>query len=315
VTIPDRSSTLVAIVNKRVTGQEVVLFRPELTRGVAQTHPYRAVMFKNETGFTLEKGPVTIYSSGTFVGEGFVERMEPQTTTFLTYSIDGNVTSASESGTQEKGLRLLKIVDGMIVSEVLRVERTEYTLTNSHDAPITAYVKTPRRQGWKLSEQPAQTVETPDALMVPQTVPAQGTAKLAVEWVKPVVRQVGIDTATSTTVLKLFLESGKAPPAVQKQIEEIVSIKGQLGAIDAEVQRLTKQHADLSADQDRVRKNIKLLSKTAGNQALRSELVRKLADVEKQLGVLSGRLVRLSEQRAELSSKMTVLIRGIALDV
>lgn len=315
VTIPDRSSTLVAIVNERVAGKEVVLFRPELTRSYVQSHPYRAVMFKNGTEFTLEKGPVTIYSRGTFVGEGFVERMERDTTSFLTYSIDGNVGMSSNRGTREEGLRLVKIVDGRVVSEVLRVERTTYQLTNSHAAPITAYVKTPKRSGWTLRNQPKDTVETAAAMFVPVALPATGEAELLIEWVKPVIKRMSIDTSLSTAVLKVYMDAGKAPPAVQKQLAEILEIKRKLGDIDSETARLDKQHRDLSADQDRVRRNIKLLVKTKGNQALRKELVGKLAKIEKTLGTLSGRLVRLSEQRAELYSKMTVLIRGISLTV
>ena len=315
VTIPDRSSTLVAIVNERVKGREVVLFRPELTRGAAKSHPYRAVMFANGTGFTLEKGPVTIYSRGTFVGEGFVERMERDMTSFLTYSIDGNVSSSNKMGTTEEGLRLLKIADGMVVTEVLRVEKTTYSLENNHDEPITAYIKTIKRQGWKLRTRPEDTVDGANALFVPATVPANGQAELTVEWVKPVVRRVNIDTSLSTTVLQMYLQAGKAPPAISKALDEILQIKRKRDEVVRETARLQKQHRAISKDQARVRKNLKLLTKTKGNQGLRNELVKKLAALEKDLGKLSGQLVRLSEQDAELYSRMTVLIRGISLDV
>src|SRR4029434_25691 len=112
VTIPDRSSTLVNIVNQRIAGEEVVYFRPELSSGSSESHPYRAVKFQNATGFTLEKGPITVYSSGTFVGEGFVERMESGTTSFLTFAIDGQVLLDRHGGTREEALRLLRIENG-----------------------------------------------------------------------------------------------------------------------------------------------------------------------------------------------------------
>lgn len=315
VTIPDRSSTLVAIVNERVKGQEVVLFRPELTRGVRKSNPYRAVMFENGTGSTLEKGPVTIYSRGTFVGEGFVERMQQASTSFLTYSIDGNVTSANKMGTKDEGLRLLKIIDGMITSEVLRVETTTYSLDNKHAESITAYFKTMKRQGWKLRSRPANTVETADAFFVPVTVSAQGTAELPVEWVRPTTRRVGIDTSLSTTVLQIYMNAGEAPRRIRKTIKEILDIKRQLNDLAEEAARLEKLHRAASADQARVRKNLKLLTKTKGNQALRNELTRKLAKQEQELGKLSGQLVRLSEQQAGLKNRMNALIRTISLDV
>lgn len=313
VTIPDRSSTLVAIVNERVEGAEGVLFRPELTQGAAKTHPYRVVVFKNSTGFTLEKGPVAVYSGGTFVGESFVDRMEKGTTTFLTYSVDGSVTLASERGTSQEGLKLLKIVDGQIVSEVLEIDRSKHKVENRHEQPITAFVKAGRRSGWTLRKQPVGTIETAEAFFLPVEVPGAGSAELQVEWTKKLVRQVGIDTGVSTTVLRVYLEAGTAPPEVAKQLRRVLEIKGRIGDIEREEARLEKQHRELSAEQGRVRDNLNLLRKTKGNEVLQKTLVEKLAKLEADLGQLSAKRVKLSDEKAELSGQMTVIIRQITL--
>lgn len=313
VTVPDRSSTLVAIVNKRVSGEEVVLFRPELTQSYNETHPYRAVMFKNDSGFTLEKGPVTVYSQGTFVGEGFVERMEEASTALISFSVDGNVSMISKNGTSQEGLRLLRIIDGTLVSEVLEISSTTYDVTNRHDSPITAYVKTARRQGWTLRNQPKKTVETPDSLLVPVTVAGGKTGKLKVEWVKKVVRRQGIDTSLSMSVLRIYMKSGKAPPAIAGKLAKVIEHKKRIDEIAREVRRLEKLHRDLSRDQQRVRKNLKLLGKTSGNTALRRELAAKLAAQERELGKHSAAVVRLSEERAGLTRQLNVLIRTVTL--
>ncbi len=313
VTVPDRSSTLVAIVNQRVDGSEVVLFRPELAGGYTELNPYRAVLFENQTGFTLEKGPVTIYSGGTFVGEGFVERMEKGTKSFVTYSIDGNVKMSSKYGTRQEGLRLLKIIDGMVTSEVLEINSTTYSLDNRHPEPITAYIKTARRTGWKLRNRPADTIETPDSLMVPVAVPADGKAELLVEWVHPVTRTQRLNTSLSLSVLDIFMKSGKAPPEVAKKINEVLALKQKIDDNTRETRRVQKLHSTLSQDVERVRKNLKMLGKTKGNAALRRELESKLADLERELGKLSGQLVRLSEERAGLDNRLNVLIRTITL--
>lgn len=313
VTIPDRSSTLVAIVNERVEGAEGVLFRPELTSGAAKTHPYRVVVFKNSTGFTLEKGPVAVYSGGTFVGESFVERMEKGTTTFLTYSVDGNVTLATERGTSQEGLKLLKIVDGQIVSEVLEIDRSSHQIENRHAKAVTAFVKVGRRSGWTLRKPPNGTIETADAFFLPIEVPGSGRAELQVEWTKKLVRQVGIDTSVSTTVLRVYLEAGTAPPEVAQALRRILELKARIGDIEREEARLEKQHRELSAEQGRVRDNLNLLRKTKGNEALQKTLVEKLAKLEADLGQLSAKRVKLSDEKAELSGQMTVIIRQVSL--
>ncbi len=313
VTVPDRSSTLVSIINERVSGKEVVYFRPELIRGSQQVHPYRAVMFKNNTGFSLERGPVSIFSSGTFVGEGFLDRMEKNNTTFLTYSIDGNVAMSPRTQGSQEGMKLLKIIDGMIVSEVLEVSSSIYKVENRHAEPVVAYVKTMKRAGWALRTKPAGTVELPDAFVVPVNVTAGGTEELKVDWVKPMVRSVAIDTNLSTTVLTLYLRNGKAPKDVQAKIDQILKIKVRIGEIDEDSGRFNKQHYDATRDQNRVRSNLNLLRKSPGNKALRSELTKKLAALEASLGKLSGKIVKLSEEKANLTRQMKTIIRQITI--
>jgi hypothetical protein len=312
VTIPDRSSTLVAIVNQRVNGEEVVYFRPELTGG-RTSHPYRAVRLRNDTGSTLETGPIAVYSDGTFVGEGFLERMEASTTSMLTFAIDSHVVLETDQGARDESVRLIKIIDGQLVSEVLRVETITYAIDNRHRRAITAFVKTPKRTDWKLKLQPTGTVVTSDALLVPLRIDGGSKAKLKLEWTKRLEQRVAVDSSSSTTLLKLYLSAGSAPPHIAKVIREVLDLKRQVSDLNDESQRLNQQHGRLSADQDRVRKNLNLLRKTKGNAALKAELTRKLARLEDELGRLSGRLVAISEKTAELVSRMKVLIRSITL--
>jgi hypothetical protein len=313
VTVPDRTSTLVSIINERVPGKEVVYFRPELMRGAAQVHPYRAVMFENDTGFSLEKGPVAIFAGGTFVGEGFLERMERGTTSFLTYSIDGNVAMAPSSSNTQEGMKLLKIIDGMIESQVLEVSSSIYKVDNRHEEDVVAYVKTPKRTGWKLRNQPAGTVELPDAFVVPVNVAKGASNSLKVDWIKPMVRRVAIDTSLSTNVLKLYLKSGQATPEVQKTIDKILSLKARISDIDEDHARFQKQHHEATRDQNRVRENLNLLRKSPGNVDLRNQLTRKLAALESDLGKLSGQIVKLSEEKANLERDIKNLIRSVTV--
>lgn len=315
VTVPDRSSTLVAIINSRVKGQEIVLFRPELTSSSSKSYPYRAAMFANTSGFTLEKGPVTIYADGTFVGEGFVERLEQGHTAFITFSIDGRVTLQRTMANQEEGAKLLKIQSGMLVSEVLSVQRSVYAIENLHPESITAFVKTNNRGGdWKLRAKPTDTVETADALFLPITVKPGEKTELVEEWTRPIQRRIAIDSSLATSVIKLYLDSGTIPAGVKKPLEQILSLKARMDEISAEESRLEKQRRSHNDDQYRVRQNLNLLRRTRGNKRLQDELVVKLADLERKLGQLSGKLVALSEEKASLTSTMKVLISGITLD-
>ena len=314
VTVPAASSTLVNIVNARMPGGQVVLFRPELTSGYRASHPYRAVKFSNKSEMTLEKGPVTIYSKGTFVGEGFLERMEKGTTIFLTYSIDGNVSMTHRRKWDREVVKLLKIWNGQIYSEEMSVDRRTFSVTNRHDKPVTAYVKVASRGGYKLRKPPAGTVTTAAASYLPLTVAAGKTGKLAVELVSPTKRWYGVDTSMATTVLKLYFGSGKVPATIRPTLEKILKAKKRLGEINAETSRIRRLKRELTGDVTRIRDNLNILRKVKGNAALRGRMSRNLSKLEAKLSKLTASYVALDEERARLRGTMRALIGEIRVD-
>ncbi len=314
VTVPAASSTLVNIVNTRMPGGQVVLFRPELTSSYRATHPYRAVKFANQSAMTLEKGPVTIYSRGTFVGEGFLERMEKGTTIFLTYSIDGNVSMTHNRRWDREVVKLLKIWNGQIYSEVMSVDRRTFTVTNRHEKPVTAYVKVIAPRGYKLRKPPTGTVTTAAASYVPVTVAAGKTEKVTAELVSPTKRWYGVDTSMATTVLKLYFGSGKVPATIRPTLEKVLKAKKRLGEINAETTRISRLKRELTGDVKRIRDNLNILRKVKGNAALRGRMTRNLSKLESKLSKLTARYVALDEERARVRGTMRALIGEIRVD-
>lgn len=308
VNVPDRTSTLVNIINQRVSAEEVAMFRPEYTDGPLPTHPYRAVRLTNDTPFTLEQGPVTIYSSGTFVGEGFVERVEPKATHFIGFSLDSKVSLNSDSSYADGESRLLRIHGGVFVLEVQNRETISHTFKNEHAEPVTAVVKLSRRSDWKLSPQPKGLVETPEALWVPTVVPANGSAKLELTWEQRAERTTTIDTGMDAERLVFTLHNTKLPPQVDAALQQVLSIKREADQVDRDVEHQNRLRSSLESDQARVRENLDTLRKTKGNAQLQQTLAQKLSKLEQELGVVSGKLVELIEKRAELSKRMSELI-------
>lgn len=311
VNVPDRTSTLVNIINERVNAEEVAMFRAEYDGGPLPTHPYRAVRLTNDTAFTLEQGPVTIYSDGTFVGEGFLERVEPAATHFIGFSLDSKVSLNTDSSFTDGESRLVRIHGGVFTLEVQNQETVEHTFRNLHKESVTAFVKVPRRADWKLASPPKGLVETPEALWVPAQVPASSTASLKLTWQQKAQRLTNVDTDMTAERLVLTLRNTQLPPAVAAALQQVLELKREADQADRDIQHQNQLKAALESDQERVRENLDVLRKTKGNAALQQNLAQKLAKLEQELGSVSGKLVQLSEKRAELSKRMADLIAAL----
>jgi hypothetical protein len=314
VTVPDSTSTLVNIVNARVPGKEVVLFRPELTNRYTASHPYRAVHLTNTSGFSLEKGPVAIYARRTFMGEAFLERLNKNQTIFLTYAIDPHISMTRREDYSSAPVRLLKIHGGMVVSEVMRIYKARYTITNRHEKPITAYVKSVRRSGYKLRTKAKGIVRGGNAIYAPIKVAPGATRVLTVEWVSPVQRRLAINTSLAMTVLKMYIGTGKVPAQIKVVLDKIMGARTRINNLNAEIGRIWRVRRTLTADQKRVRANLKLLRKVRGNARLKKSLLKSLGKLESKLSQLTARYVKLDEQRAGLRAKMRIWIGQITLD-
>lgn len=314
VSVPDRSSTLVNIVNQRISAEEVAMFRPEQPGRKLPTHPYRAVRFTNNTPYTLEQGPVTIYSEGTFVGEGFLQRVEPNATHFVGFSVDSKVSLDSDSTRTDGESKLVRITGGVFTTDVQRTETVTYRIKNAHSEPITAFVKESRRSNWRLQNPPRGVVETPDSLWLPLQVPASGDAQLTVAWEQNALRSTTIDTDLNADRLFITLRNTKLPPEIEAVLNTVLAIKREADAARKQITHLNELRETLSSDQERVRNNLDTLRKTKGNAELQRTLSQKLAKLELELGQLSGQLVTQVERRAELAKQLSNLVADLSFE-
>lgn len=313
VTVPDRHSALVSIMTEEVPGEDVYLFRPTTRGAFHDLKPHRAVKFTNASGFSLEAGPIALYRGGTFVGEGFVDRVHEGDTTFIPYAVDDKVRLDALRGEKEEGVRLLSIVDGQITSEAKRVNTITYTVRNQRDEAVKVWVRRAKRTGWKLEAPTDGVVDVGGVRFLPITVPPRSEAKLAAREVTPVTRRFGITSVQATEILGIYVGSQAADAALKGPLEEVLKIKKRLGEIGRESATLETKKTRWEGAQERLRANLERLKETKGNGALIKAQVHKLADADKELSKIVAQQVKLDDERARLEAKMIVLFEAIHL--
>ncbi len=312
VTIRDRQSALVSIINQRVPADDVLLYRIDASR----EHPYRAVRMKNDTGFVLEKGPVAIYRAGTFVGEAVSGRVEAGTQTFVPYALDGRVVVKLEDSVKDEAVELLKINRGWISCEYKRVAVFKYTIHNRTDRATTLYVQRRHRTGWKLLNQAKGTLLEKSYYFVPVKVAAKGKTKFEVREEQPVRKTVRLTSWYGRRALALYIKRADliSSPALD-QLKQVIELQRQIARLDSELSRLRRSRDTYGERQHEVRKNIKILGKTRGNADLKRQLVKNLAGLEKNLSDVTREIVQKDMKRGALRDRMSVMFKAITFEV
>src|SRR5207302_3964338 len=90
MTVEKGSSAMVSMVRQETRGEVVYLYDAESERG-NDRFAFRAVKFVNPTDSTLETGPVTVYGSERFIGEGLTEPIAPKSSAVVPFALDRQI--------------------------------------------------------------------------------------------------------------------------------------------------------------------------------------------------------------------------------
>jgi hypothetical protein len=312
VTVPDRSSTLVNLVNRKIEGEDLLLYRPE-AGGAAQRHPYRAVRFKNDTGTLLQGGPVTVLARGTFVGSGVFDRLEDGAESFLPFSMEQGVSIRHEGKTSEAAVRLLAISDGKIRCETQsRRSQIFHIIRHAKDAPSTLYLRIAKRPGWSLEKPPKGTRELADSWYVPTPI-AEGKTEFKITDVRNHPRQVSWRSSIGQQVLALYL-SGNASEELRAAVAKVDALQKSLAKLQRETTEINKKTSDLEREQRRLARNIKTLGEAKINRKLAKKFSTRLGVNEALIAQFSAQQVQLKERIYQLGAQLRVLIDGVQLD-
>ena len=313
ITINDRQSALVNIVNTRLPGEEVLLFRVGADSGA----PYRAVRFSNDSGLVLESGPVAIYrqdeQGGTFLGESLTKRIEKGAISFIPYALDGRVRVTLSESVDDEVASLVRIVHGEITAESRLVTRFSYDVDNGSGEASTLYIRRERRPGWDLVTKD-KAIEEGGAYYIPIALAKTGRVKVVVAEQSRSQRQIDIFDGNGPKVLALFLSNASADPALAAQLRDVLKIRERIGTIEDQGRTLEQQRDTQAERESEVRENIKALGKASSNADLKRKLEATLIELEKGLNDVTRRLVTLNIERGELRDRLASLMKEISFE-
>jgi hypothetical protein len=307
VTVPDGKAALINIVNRKVDGEDVFLFRQP--RG----NPYRAVMIRNGNASALESGPITLYIDGTFAGEGFLGRINKGATTFVPYAQESGFKVNLRNTARTTEARLVKIAAGKIHIEARRTRTTVIKVSSERDKPSLAYVKVRLKRGMELKNPPKEMVKSGHNVFVAVRVPkkGQGTATLVEE--SPIKSSSAHLSGLTVTALQLFLKDEKAEDALKGPVRALLELHGKQAESNRQRNTLYQQRNLLNREAMRIRRNLNALPLAKVANKLRKQLLVQLKTNSTKAAVVAKTLVENEVQRAADKERLITLLRSVSL--
>jgi hypothetical protein len=315
VTIPDGGSTMVAILSSLVAGEEVDLFAPDYGVPLSTTHPFRVVRIVNGTGAMLERGPISVLGRGSFLGQGVLENLPRDATSFVPFAVDRTVAVESNVQLGEAEGRLVRISHGNVTVERFSQRTTVYKARNGSAAAVKVYLRHARLAGAELRA-PGANVETTDATaLVPLQVPAHGEAEVSVVDRTPVQRTVEFMSDFAAEAVALYL-SGPAVDAAQgPALQRALAIRAQLVEAQSRAQTASTERDELQNASQETRDNLEAIRTVTSAADLRQRLVRRLADLDQSIATLTRTVVDAQTSVSELRVRLSEAMEDVTLDV
>lgn len=305
VTVPDGSSTMVALVNTSVVGEEVFMFDPKGGGGPGyEQNPFRVVRFKNSTPFVLESGPISIYSGGSFVGEGISEAVGANTSATIPFAVEPSIMVTKESPAMPQELRLLKIVRGTVHAERFYRTKTVWNVKaqNMKDG-FKVLIKHPRLGGtYKLKDKPQGIEELKNAYLVPISVPkGKSSGKVEIVEQTPSKVTVRVHDGDFLGMLQRALVADNFSAEERAQLRPLLDLRQEIGKLDTQIRSLESREAVLNRRISQHRRNLARLKDMKGAEAarMRAERAKQLEDFTKKGDALAIDVIKLKETREQ----------------
>jgi len=206
VTVPHDRSTMVAIINQRVPGEDALLYRPNPAIPDSSTYPMRVVRLRNDTGVLLERGPVAIYQTDALLGQGLLEPLPDGGTTSIPFAIDRSVAVEISQASDQSTGRLVKINAGQITIEQFNQRSSTFSIRNGLDRSTKLYLRHPRLTNWEIVDPPEGTEQVEGAVLLPVTLEPNQDSELEIVERTPTRRVVDLMSELAAEAVALYLE-------------------------------------------------------------------------------------------------------------
>ncbi len=314
VTVPDRSATMVLLASRDVPGERLYLYAPDAGVGDSTRHPFNVARFVNRTGSMLERGPLAIFESGAFLGQGMIDPLPNDATAVVPFALERGLAVESASTYDVEGARLVGIRRGVVQIERFRTTRTTYRVRNGMDREARVLVRVPTPDGTSLFEPPPMTETANGAALVPVRVVARGRGEQLVVVRAPFAMSTHWGDPQAIEAIRAFIQGGRAPRAMIDSLTTALELQEQINRLSLERNELITRRNDLQTNAQETRDNLESIRRNPAAADLRARLTARLTQVSGDIDQVSRRIVELDTQIGERRVRFSEAARTIELD-
>ncbi|HZL34796.1 MAG TPA: hypothetical protein VFC78_05760 [Tepidisphaeraceae bacterium] len=278
VSLARQQAAMIPIVTDDVDAEKLSIYNP----GVLGEHPLLGARLKNNTKKFLLEGPITVLDQGRYAGDARIEDLPPGQQRLVSYGIDQQLLVDLTQGTHTSRVMTAIIVKGVLEITSRQISELRYLSDNKSNHAKTLIIEQARAgEDWKLVSPKEPDETTPEVYRFRRTIGPHKLDSLSVTTQGVSVQSIKLLSQTTDSLLTFF-KTGGIPQNVRDALGKAIQMRSDLAALDAHLAGWRQGISDITAEQSRMRENMKTVSPTTDYY---TRLVKKLdvqeTDIEK----------------------------------
>ncbi len=304
VTVKQGESAMLPFLQQKIGARKLLVYSDSYG-----LNPRDAAELTNNTGKTLDGGPITVYDDGTYAGEALVETLPMSDKRLISYGVDLGTRVTTAFNSSQAVVREIHFQRGILTARNAMQETKTYTIKNVDAKAKTLVIEHAQRPGYTLMERkPSET--TPSAYRFEVKLAASGTETFPVRE-EHVYDQTLSITNLTPDVLAVYVQNKTLNAAARQQLDQIALKKSEVVANDAALRQADADITSLTQDQSRIRSNIESLNRVNGQQDQVQQYARQLAAAETKLAALRDTQSDLRKKKTALEGQLNSLVERI----
>ncbi|NWG20356.1 MAG: hypothetical protein HXY39_08490 [Chloroflexi bacterium] len=282
VSVARGQSAMAPIVSRRLDGRRELLYNGrKLPR-----HPVASLRMRNETGLTLERGPVTVLEHGDYAGEAVLPFTRAGAEIIVAYAVELGVT-VREERRADREMAGLGIRDEYLLIEEWDVQRTLYRLVSSLPDATDIVIEQDLLASYDLVDTPAPAEQAQGAARWAVHCPPGVETTFNVSQRRKTMRSEQVRTLDKRR-LSSFLRGKYLDEATYRALDHVLALYDQAAQRQKELQRIEQERQKIYARQQQTQGNLGPLGREGNEQVLRERYVALLGELEDRLNQLTA---------------------------
>lgn len=301
MTVAAGTSAMVSIVKSPTNGDVVYLYQPD-GRGGDARFAFKAVRFRNNTGSTLDPGPMTVYGAGRFIGEGMADPIPPGALAVVPFALDRQIAVERDDATRDEIASLVKLSRGVLTTEVQHLRTTKLVIANRGATTATVLLRHHTPRGWTLKSAPDHIEEIGSVRLFAVKLAAGERQSVTIEETTPLRRTIDLRSPVGVELVRLYLRTPAADAGLREAMTRILAHFDDMVRNDEQIAHLRERASELRVRLDELHGQLASLEGMRRGATLESHLQRKMKETSE--AVQQATLSILDAQEARMLSRV-----------